>query len=1092
MSLTTRTIVGEIVYGDGTGGSGTLRFTPEALVAVEGKVILPGPVVVVAGNGGTFEVDLVVTDAEGYNPENWVWKVEESFPGGRTFMFELPSGEEPVPYTQLIPATSIADPFAAHEHTQYITFDDIGEVVAGVNTVNGLDGDVTLGAADVGAYPDDNPAGFVDASGASQAAPVQSVNSQTGNVTLDASDVGAYPDDNPSGFIDAAGAPVQSVNGETGTVNLSAADVGAYPDSNPDGFVDSSGAAAASPVQSVNTQTGDVSLTASDVGAYPDDNPSGFVDASGAAAAAPVQSVNGETGDVDLDASDVGALPDDAALDDLSDVDVSEAVVDDLLAYDGTNWVATSEPKVQRVSFDTATPGELDAAGDLAWRDMDQALSYRTNGITVDIAQENLIYVRNPQGAPTISAGQAVAFAGASANRVQVQPCKADEPGVGCATAGIALNTIGPNSFGFVSTFGLVRGFDTNNILTDGGPPATEGQELFISTTPGVLATFPAPSPARRVTVGYVVTVGTNGSIFVTVRRGLTVNELDNVLASSPTDGQTLTWDNTDGVWKPVTPTPAPVTSVNTQTGAVVLDATDVGAYPDTNPSNFIDAAGAPVQSVNGETGTVSLSAADVGAYPDDNPSAFVDAAGAAAASPVQSVNTQTGDVTLSASDVGAYPDDNPSGFVDSGGAASAAPVQSVNSQTGDVSLSASDVGAYPDNNPDAYVDAQGAANAAPVQSVNGETGTVSLTASDVGAYPDDNPSAFVDAAGAASAAPVQSVNGETGTVTLTAADVDAYPDTNPSSFVDAAGAAAAAPVQSVNGETGAVSLSASDVNALPDDAELGDLDDVDVTGVNDGDFLSYDDNTGNWVAVPAPEGNGAPALLEGMFTPQTPVPGNYHYTKNGRLTGRDVFFSPFTGNLTPIQFTEEATISRMAIIIASNAAIAQGGSADGYAAWFAIYDSDANGIPSSPVAQSPKLEIFPPDAQDPPGGAFTAPGGPLAYDFPTAVTLDANERYWIGILVRSNADPNTFQNQPLSYVAYESVDIGDTLTGEDGVAQTLFEQGQFINSSRTIIPSLFATQFNFDDDPLPTLIPSIAFPAGSAALTGVLEQPGQ
>jgi hypothetical protein len=42
------------------------------------------------------------------------------------------------------------------------------------------------------------------------------------------------------------------------------------------------------------------------------------------------------------------------------------------------------------------------------------------------------------------------------------------------------------------------------------------------------------------------------------------------------------------------------VISVNGQTGVVVLDANDVGAYPDTNPSGFITAAQAPIQSVTG------------------------------------------------------------------------------------------------------------------------------------------------------------------------------------------------------------------------------------------------------------------------------------------------------------------------------------------------------------------------------------------------------------------------------------------------------------------------------------------------------------
>jgi surface protein len=123
------------------------------------------------------------------------------------------------------------------------------------------------------------------------------------NKTLSAA--GIYASSNPANYVDAVGAsaaaPVQSVNGETGAVSLSAADVGAYPDNNPDGFVDAAGAAAAAPVQSVNGQTGAVTLDATDVGAYPDTNPSGYIDASGA----PVQSVNGQTGTVTIDAEDV-------------------------------------------------------------------------------------------------------------------------------------------------------------------------------------------------------------------------------------------------------------------------------------------------------------------------------------------------------------------------------------------------------------------------------------------------------------------------------------------------------------------------------------------------------------------------------------------------------------------------------------------------------------------------------------------------------------------------------------------------------------------------------------------------------------------
>lgn len=134
---------------------------------------------------------------------------------------------------------------------------------------------------------------------------------------------------------------------------------------------------------------------------------------------------------------------------------------------------------------------------------------------------------------------------------------------------------------------------------------------------------------------------------------------------------------------------------------------------------------GGAVNSVNGQTGDVVLDATDVGALPDTtviptdtsdltNGAGYVDAAGAAAAAPVQKVNGQTGTVTINKTSVGLgnvanvlqYSASNPPPY----------PVTSVNGQTGAVVLDADDVGALPDT----YV--------APVTSVNGQTGAVSLS----------------------------------------------------------------------------------------------------------------------------------------------------------------------------------------------------------------------------------------------------------------------------------------------------------------------------------------------------------------------------
>lgn len=145
-----------------------------------------------------------------------------------------------------------------------------------------------------------------------------------------------------------------------------------------------------------------------------------------------------------------------------------------------------------------------------------------------------------------------------------------------------------------------------------------------------------------------------------------------------------------------------PVTSVNGQTGAVSLDAGDVGA----------DASG------TGATEAASAVGAHVGES-DPHPQ-YTTAAEAASAAPVQSVNGSTGVVVLDATDVGA----------DASGTASSA-------------VAAHEAASDPHP---AYTTAVEAAAAAPVQSVNDYTGAVVLDADDVGADAEGTAAAAVAA----------------------------------------------------------------------------------------------------------------------------------------------------------------------------------------------------------------------------------------------------------------------------------------------------------------------------------------------------------
>jgi hypothetical protein len=84
--------------------------------------------------------------------------------------------------------------------------------------------------------------------------------------------------------------------------------------------------------------------------------------------------------------------------------------------------------------------------------------------------------------------------------------------------------------------------------------------------------------------------------------------------------------------------------SIQFERGRIV--ATSVAGFGPQGPVGPIGPAGG-VDSVNTFTGVVVLDASDVGAYADTNPSSFVDAAGASAAAPVQSVDSLTGAVDL-------------------------------------------------------------------------------------------------------------------------------------------------------------------------------------------------------------------------------------------------------------------------------------------------------------------------------------------------------------------------------------------------------------------------------------------------------------
>ena len=138
----------------------------------------------------------------------------------------------------------------------------------------------------------------------------------------------------------------------------------------------------------------------------------------------------------------------------------------------------------------------------------------------------------------------------------------------------------------------------------------------------------------------------TNDSGYITAASLPTASSASPAMDGTASPGSSTAWARGDHV-HPHDSTKADVSAIPTKTSDL------------TNDSGFITSA--PVSSVNGQTGAVSLDASDVGALPDSTTipsktSQLTNDSGFLTSAPVTSVNTKTGAVNLTASDVGALP----------------------------------------------------------------------------------------------------------------------------------------------------------------------------------------------------------------------------------------------------------------------------------------------------------------------------------------------------------------------------------------------------------------------------------------------------
>jgi hypothetical protein len=213
--------------------------------------------------------------------------------------------------------------------------------------------------------------------------------------------------------------------------------------------------------------------------------------------------------------------------------------------------------------------------GRIGWNDADKTLELgMTSTVNQNVGQELFILCKSSDNSERTK-GKAVYVTGSDGNNKLVSYASASSELTSSKTIAVMAETISGGSKGFAATFGLVRNINTNGL--------TEGAAVWLSpTVPGGLTSTRPAAPNNAVFIGYCIRANqNNGIIYVNIQNGYELEELHNVKLTTPTDGQSLVYDSTTGLWVNETVLGQPtVLSVGTVTSGTVAAVTVTGTAP--------------------------------------------------------------------------------------------------------------------------------------------------------------------------------------------------------------------------------------------------------------------------------------------------------------------------------------------------------------------------------------------------------------------------------------------------------------------------------------------------------------------------------
>lgn len=220
------------------------------------------------------------------------------------------------------------------------------------------------------------------------------------------------------------------------------------------------------------------------------------------------------------------------------------------------------------------TDGTETTTRELAWNADDGTLDVQMNAnVTLQLGQEVMYYAKNVSGA-TVANGSAVMFAGTvgASSKLTFDLAVSDGTFPAEYMMGVATEDIPNNGFGYVSTFGIVRGMNASGSGKTVPQTWADGDLLYFDPAyPGELTKTQPTAPALRQPVAVVLNAasGGSGSIFVRVEYRNGINSANDVFGT-PTGNDLLRWSSANSRWEMMQGASGSFTTVDGKTVTVV------------------------------------------------------------------------------------------------------------------------------------------------------------------------------------------------------------------------------------------------------------------------------------------------------------------------------------------------------------------------------------------------------------------------------------------------------------------------------------------------------------------------------------------